>query len=928
MPGTRLGTYEIAAQIGAGGMGEVYRALDTNLGRHVAIKILPDTFAHDPERLARFEREAKTLASLNHPNIAQVYGLEKADGIRALVMELVEGPTLADRIAQGPVPVDEALPIARQIAEALEAAHEKGIVHRDLKPANIKLRPDGTVKVLDFGLAKAADPAGVGSVVTSMSPTITTPAMTQAGVLLGTAAYMSPEQAKGRAVDKRSDIWAFGAVVYEMLTGRRAFQGEDVADTLAAVLMKEPDWTTLPSHTPPAMVTTLQRCLVKDRRLRIRDIGDAMMALGGTFETARESPATPAVVRQIPIWQRPIAIAAMLVVVASIAAVAGWRLTRQPPVPAPVVKFTIVPPANAPLAGGTDPAVIISPDGREVVYTSNAPGSGDTSPGAYFIRRPLDEFSGTPLAITVPSQSGLRGGVNSPFFSPDGKWLGFLDSLTGQVLQRAPIDGGLPVTIANSPVRIRGATWDTDNQIVFAADSRGLFRVPADGGTAVAIAQPDTTKGEAGYRWPSFIPGRRAILFTITDLSTAQALEANQLAVLEVASGAVTRLGIQGMSPQYVSTGHLVYAGADGTLREVRFDLRSLKIVGNPVRLLENLDVKSTGAANFAVSETRSLVYANGAGSAQTRRTLEFVDTSGQRETLKIPPDFYVSPRLSPDGRRLAVGSLTESGGAAIWTYDLTGNTQGQQLTFKGHNRRPIWTPNGERITFASDRDGTWSLYWQPADGHAEAERLTTAAEGEIQWPGSWSPEGTLTFMTQYKGNVYTISALTRTAAGWKTEPLLAGAGRVYLAPEFSPDGKWLAYGSGPNFNAQDIYVEPFPRTGQVIRISRNGGYWPLWSRNTDRLFYRGISTSLGNRLRSVAIATKPSFRFSTESLLPIMGFNVVILSRDYDITPDGKRLLMAFPIDRRSGDEGIINVVMNWNEELKRVGTDVREKR
>ncbi len=374
--------------------------------------------------------------------------------------------------------------------------------------------------------------------------------------------------------------------------------GTDVADTLAAVLMKEPAWTALPSDTPPAMVTTLQRCLVKDRKLRISDIGDAMMALGGTFETARESPATPAVVRRIP--QRPIAIAAMLVLVASIAVVAGWRLTRQPPAPAPVVNFTIVPPANAPLAGGSDRAVIISPDGREVVYTSNAPGSGDTSPGAYFVRRPLDEFGETPIAITVRSQSGRRGGVNSPFFSPDGKWLGFLDSLTGQVLQRAPIGGGLPVTIANSPVRIRGATWDTDNQIVFAAGSRGLFRVPADGGPAVAIAQPDTTKGESGYLWPSFIPERRAILFTIT----AQAVEANQLAVLDVAPGAVTRLGVQGMSPQYVSTGHLVYAGADGTLRAVRFDRRSLKIVGNPVRLLENLDVKSSGAANFAVSET------------------------------------------------------------------------------------------------------------------------------------------------------------------------------------------------------------------------------------------------------------------------------------------------------------------------------------
>jgi serine/threonine-protein kinase len=918
--GSRLGPYEIVAPLGAGGMGQVYRAHDSKLSRDVAIKILPDAVAADPDRLARFEREAKTLAALNHPNIATIYGLEHTPDGQALIMELVEGEDLSEKIegqrAKGSgLPLDEVLPIAKQIAEALEAAHEQGIIHRDLKPANIKVRPDGTVKVLDFGLAKAAEPAAVGSMAASMSPTITTPAMTQAGMLLGTAAYMSPEQAKGRSVDKRSDIWAFGAVVYEMLAGRRAFDAEDVAETLAAVLMKEPDWTALPPNTPPAVTSTLQRCLVKDRKLRIRDIGDAMLALGGAFETVREPPSAHVAVRPVAIWQRPIAIGAMIAAVASIAVIGAWSLTPRPPASASVAKLTIIP--SEPMGSlENDQLVAISPDGREIVYRNITSSSSGQARGG-FVRRRLEEYAGT-LIETNGANRGDTGPIE-PFYSPDGKRVGFIDSLTGQTLQSVPAGGGLPLTIAKTPIRIRGASWDADNHIVFATGSGGLFRVSADGGSPVALATPDAARNEA-YQWPSVIRGRAAVLFTIR-AAGGTGTDA-QIAVLDLSSHVVTRL-VQGTAPQYVSTGYLVYAAVDGTLRAVRFDPKTLKTVGTPIKLVEGVAVGSVGGANYALSENGTLVYITGRGS-QLQRTLAFIGPSGQREPLKVPADQYLSPRLSPDGKRLAVQTIDERGSGVIWVYEVSGNSQIQQLTFKGDNKRPIWTSDGRRITFASDRDGPSSLYWQPADGSAEAERLTTAAAGEAHFPGSWSPDGILTFMIQRPGNRYSISTLSRTPAGWKTEPLLEGDGRVYLAPEFSPDGKWFAYGSGPIYTSQDLYVEPFPRTGQVIRITRDGGYWPFWTRSTDRLFFRGVSTALGNRLRSVSIETKPAFRFSNESVLPVTDFTVITVSRDYDITPDGK-LLMVFPVEQKAAGAGLLNVVLNWTAELEKVGSDAK---
>ena len=475
-PGTRLGPYEITAQIDVGGMGEVYRARDTKLDRDVAIKVLPESLAADPDRIARFQREAKTLAALNHPNIAQIHGFEESDGIKALVMELVEGPTLADQITQGAIPVDEALPIAKQIAEALEAAHEQGIIHRDLKPANVKVRADGTVKVVDFGLAKALEPAGAMSPGLSQAPTITTPAMTQAGMILGTAAYMSPEQARGKAVDKRTDVWAFGAVLYEMLAGRRAFDTEDVSETLTAVLMKEPDWAALPSTTPPTVTTVLRRCLQKDRKLRARDIGDVSLALEGAFETSVPQAAV-SVVSQPGVWRRPVPVAlAASLLTAVVIGLAMWGVRPDSEPTAPGGRFVLSALPSAPLAiAGLGRDLAISPDGARVVYTSGPP------PGQLYVRA-IDQLEGTVLPGTEAA--------THPFFSPGGDWIGFG---TPNLVRKVSLSGGSPVTLS-AAIGFRGASWVNDDTIVFATTG-GVFRVPAAGGEGTPLLTSDDGTG-------------------------------------------------------------------------------------------------------------------------------------------------------------------------------------------------------------------------------------------------------------------------------------------------------------------------------------------------------------------------------------------------------------------------------------------------
>ena len=594
VPGTRLGPYEIAAQIGEGGMGEVYQATDTNLKRAVAIKVLPESLALDAERLARFQREAEVLAALNHPNIAQIHGLEKSDGTIALVMELVEGPTLADRIAQGAIPVDEALPIAKQIAEALEAAHEQGIVHRDLKPANIKVRPDGTVKVLDFGLAKALEPASAlgtsAGQALSQAPTITTPAMTVAGMILGTAAYMSPEQAKGKTVDKRSDVWAFGAVLFEMLTGKRAFAGGDVSEVLASVLAREPDWTLLPNGLSPVLGTYIRRCLHKDSKQRVHDVADVRLALEGAFETGvsqvtDDSSAIP----QPAVWRRALMPMAALIVGAVVAGVTVWRATLPaPPLP---VRTEVTTSGDAALRpDGIHRNLAITQDGSRIVYRGQD----------QLLVRTLDQLEPTAFITHLDD-------LRAPFVSPDGEWVGFVERTT---LKKVAITGGPPVTVTGMEGVLRGASWGEDGTIIYGTlqAGTGLQRVSAAGGDPVVLTTMDVERGELRHFWPEILPGGEAVLFSV---GYGTGVENMELAVLDLATLEHKILLTGGSHARYAATGHLVY-GAEGTLRAVPFDLARLEVTGNPVPVLEGVMTAPTSAVEFSLSANGSLLYVVG----------------------------------------------------------------------------------------------------------------------------------------------------------------------------------------------------------------------------------------------------------------------------------------------------------------------------
>ena len=838
-PGTRLGPYEIAAQIGVGGMGEVYQATDTTLNRQVAVKVLPESLAADAERIARFEREAKTLASLNHTNIAQIYGFEKSSGVHALVMELVEGPTLADRIAQGAIPVDEALPIAKQITEALEAAHEQGIIHRDLKPANIKLRPDGVVKVLDFGLAKALEPTG-SDVLASQSPTITTPAMTQAGMILGTAPYMSPEQARGNSVDKRADIWAFGCVLFEMLTGRRAFAAADTTETLVAVLMKEPDWAALPS-TPPAVTAVLRRCLQKNQKQRIRDIGDASLALEGAFETS----VSPAVGRVAVL---PVAGALMIGGLITGLLVAPWGETpaSEPPL---VTRSDYDLPGGQQFRGTVRSVLALSPDGRAFVYAAGE--------GLYL--RAMGDLE----ARLIP---GTEGGPVMPFFSPDGRSVAYFDATTSE-MKRIATSGGAAVVIS-AVVFPYGASWGPNDAILF-GQAEGILRVSTNAGTPALVIPAETGELMDG---PQLLPDGDSVLFSVTTSTGDTRWDEAQIVVQSLRTGERTVVWEGGSAARYVPTGHLVFALRDG-LYAIAFDVDSLTVSGGPVPMVAGVQRVlapgvNSGTANFGVSAQGSLVYVSGT-TVSNARTLALVGRDGVVEPLRVPPAAYLSPRLSPDGERLVVQSV-EAEGNVLWVYALSSDSQIQQLTFEGDNHRPIWTPDGQRITFASDREGPMSLYWTPADGSGAPERLTTAEAGTSHWPQSWSPDGqTLLFNVQRElltdWDIWTLSV-----TGRETQRLYDTPDTLYAGAELSPDGQWLAYGAGPNAGDADIYVEPFPPTGSRHRISQDGAFWPLWSRAGDRLFYRPPNLGGAITLKSVDVVTAPAFAFSNEQTLPI----------------------------------------------------------
>jgi len=915
-PGTRLGTYEIGAALGAGGMGEVYRARDTRLQRDVALKILPDVFASDPERLARFEREAQILASLNHPHIAAIYGLDEfriggsSEPIRALVLELIEGETLADRIARGPLPFDEGVTIALQIAEALEAAHEQGIVHRDLKPANIKVRPDGTVKVLDFGLAKAMAPVAAMSPGVSMSPTITTPAMTQMGVMMGTAAYMSPEQAKGREADKRSDVWAFGAVLYEMLTGRRAFDGEDMSDTLASVLKSDPEWADLPAEVPPAVRTLIRRCLAKDRRQRVADISAAKFILSelGNVGASATTSALPVAAAPQSHW-RTLAVAAAAAVLTAIVIGAGvWALRPTPSTPL-VTQFAFTLPEGQSFTGVGRQLVAISPDGTKVVYQANS---------RLYLRSLGD------LEPHVIPGTDSDGGLLNPVFAPDGQSIAYFaqsrEGSSPNVLRRIPITGGTPSTMASLTVPF-GASWGSEGVLV--GQGRGGIVLVSPTNKApvrvVSVAPDEWAHG------PQMLPGGQTVLFTLAKGSGDDRWENAQVVAQSLADG-TRRVLIEGADARYLPSGHLVYAAA-GTVFVVSFDAASLTVTGTPVPAIVGVRRATglpTGTSQFAVSTTGTLVYVPGPASASAT-TRGLLIGNGDREpvSLKIPPGAYTHPRAARDGKTIVVGR-SDGSASDIWTYDLSGTTEIKRLTFDGKSRFPVWSGDSRRVTFQSARDGDRGIFWQVADGSSTAERLTTAAADEEHVPESWSRDGTTLLFSVVKGATQALWVFT--PEGRKTVPFGRLESSASLSATFSPDGRWVAYsstqpGGGLISANRGIYVEPFPPTGEKHQVPEVAiDFHPVWSPDGKNIFFVPMAA---RPTMAVPIATQPSVTFGAAVDLPKVPRPGLLATdmRGYDVLPDG-RFISLTPLsgDVANPSNAEVRVVLNWFEELKRL--------
>ena len=804
-PGTRLGVYEVTALLGEGGMGQVYRATDTRLKRQVAIKILPPSVAADHDRLARFQREAEVLASLNHPNIAGIYGLEESGGATALVMELVEGEELSAIIARGAIPVAEALPMAGQIADALEAAHDLGIIHRDLKPANVKVRDDGTVKVLDFGLAKAVDPvAGSGDLANS--PTLTF-AATQAGVILGTAAYMSPEQVRGKSVDKRADIWAFGAVLYEMLTGRRAFQGEDISLTLAEVMKSDPDWTLLPADVPVGIRAVLKRCLQKDPRQRLHDIADVRLLMD---EAAVDRPDTAAVA---PRRRWRIAIATGIAAATIAGAGAAIVLNRRSEVPLAVMRASFALPDGQVFTNSGRRVVAISPDGTQFAYVANS----------RLYLRPLAGLDATPIPSTDEA------GVVNPVFSPDGRSIAFWSANT---IRRISVGGGPAVTICEAS-RPYGMSWQGDT-ILFGQGSDGIKQVSASGKpqTLVTVRPGEIADG------PQMLPGGQAVLFAIASEGGDDRWDKARIVVQPLAGGARKTIIEGGSDARYLPTGHLLYA-YQGILLAVPFDLGRLETTGDAVPVVEGVlratipDV-NTGAAHFDVSNAGLLIYAAGLGVAG--RSLAFIDRRGGIERLNLPPSLYETPRVSPDGKRIAYSNNSGSD-RSIYIYDLSSSASPRRLTFGGRSRFPVWSADGLRVAFQSDRDGDLAIFWQRADGSDAGERLTRPEPGTSHLPNAWSPQGDAFVYTVFKDSVF--SAWRFSVRERKAEPfsgVTTPVGGGMPQPSFSPDGQWLAYRS--NESGSTIYVQPFPATGAKYQIAT--GSSPVWSRDGKKLFFGG----------------------------------------------------------------------------------------
>jgi Tol biopolymer transport system component len=922
MIGKSLIHYEITSEIGKGGMGEVYQAKDTKLGRDVAIKVLPEEFALDKDRVARFQREAKLLASLNHPNIAAIYGLEESDGVHFLVMELIEGDTLKDRIKTGPIPVEEALKFALQMAEALEAAHEKGVIHRDLKPANIKVTPDGKVKILDFGLAKAyaGDQENINL---ADSPTISA-AATQQGVILGTAAYMSPEQARGKPVDRRADIWAFGVVLYEMLTGRPTFSGDDVTDTLAAVIRSEPEWKNLPANLHWRLKEVLERCLEKKAKDRYGSISDARVDI----QRALADPSG--------ILVRPISVAEprthLQMALPWIVAIFGiiivgiivWYLRAPTPERPQVMYFTDEAPQGLQI-GPTD-SFTISPDGRKFVYGTNK---------GFYIRS-IDNPETRLIAETDEQPSNL-------FFSPDGRWIGYW-SRSERKLKKIALSGGAPIVLCDTGMLVLGAMWHTDDTIIYSQIPDGIKRVSAGGGNPEPLIQADfANMRESGFPMaPQMLPDGKAILYTgVISINPLR----GQIVLYSLESGKKKVL-FEGIGAEYLPTGHLVYllgnVGAgnipDMDLFAVPFDVDALKVTGDSVSMLEGIvggTVSKSGTMAY-ISRT-ALVSESGTGAEPESaaepagRTLVWVDRQGQETIIEEAPSYnYSFPRISPDGTRVCLTAEVK-GNMDIWVWDFAEKNLARFTFADQGDSVGIWTPDGQRITFSSvrgvlRRGGITALFWKAADGTGEVEFLASIP-GKLIIPWSWSIDGKDLVVSAADASFSKQEiSIVSMESDREAQPLLPEGGQVQV----SPDGKWIAYCIGNLDQGTEIYVHPFPDVNNGRwQVSTDGGNSPLWSPDSRELFYlTGDYTA--DAIMRVPVETEPTFKCGKPELL-FRGTYIGYWPNNgtpWDIHLDGKRFLMmkgpvateeeSAPQEPAEEVPLKINIIVNWFEELK----------
>ena len=884
-PGTKLGPYEILAPLGAGGMGEVYRARDTRLGRDVAVKVLPEIFAADPERLARFTREATTLAALNHPNIAHLHGLEESAGVRALIMELVEGQDLAALIARGPVPFAEALPIARQIADGLEAAHEQGIVHRDLKPANVMLRPDGTVKVLDFGLAKALDPVSTSGASVSQSPTMTVRA-TQMGVIIGTAAYMSPEQARGKAVDRRADIWAYGVVLYEMLSGKRAFAGEDVSETLASVLKDEVDWSALPKDLPGPVKRLMRRCLEKDPRKRLSAIGDARLELD-----EHEVPASAAALT-------PVRRALSLPMVGAIAAVAVIATLLVSRLFAPgttgeadrLERLSIALPANGLLTDDIRTPLALSPDGRTLVYVGQRDGKT-----MLFVRR---------LSAREPVTLSGTEGAAMPFFSPDGQWVGFF---AGEKLKKIAIGGTELQVVTDLANDGRGADWGTDGNIYYAPTNiSGLWSVPASGGTPKELTRLDRAKGEVSHRWPQLLPGGKSLLFSVW---TGPGVDEHAVVVQSLASGERHVLMRGGERARYIASGHLLYSRRD-ELFIVAWDPTRASISGSAsVKMPEQAIDQGEGAAAFAVSDNGTLAYVEGSDARYAQR-LVWADHSGKTDSIPAPERDYEAVAISPDGRQAAV--QIQEGATALWIYDFERHTLTPFLSENGSSQAPVWTTDGKRILYRATRRGLRTVFWKPVDGSSAEERITAGVD-RTETPTSVTPDGQFAFFHASGAAVPAGQRLQAVSlSGDHATHVIAASPPGNYGSMVSPDGKWLAYVSR-SAGEVEVYVQPYPGPGAAQLVSISGGEEPAWASDSHELFYRR-----GNKFMAVTIGSGPSLVVGPPRVLFEKPYRREVNANTCYAVARDERFLLIEP-KQPDGTIDHLEVVLGWSGEVKR---------